>query len=127
MRKVGVWFLAIAGFVGLLVSVGTIEGHGGGVEWQAGDGKPMVVVKAGDKPMVVVKAGDKPMVVVKPVVYRMGFPDAWVVWEYRPRVPDGCVGEWEITSNGHAAGVYFLRWSFGILVAKSPCAIQLHA
>jgi hypothetical protein len=42
------------------------------------------------------------------MIRRMGYPDTWLEWESRP--------------NAHIVGVYFLSWSFGILVA-SVCAL----
>ena len=43
-----------------------------------------------------------------PTVIRMGFPDTWVEFESRP--------------DRHITDVYFIRWSFGILLF-SVCAL----
>jgi hypothetical protein len=96
MRKASVWFLAIAGLAGLVTALWPAA-HGGGVSRLRPEGPTLV----------------------EPMVYRMGHPDAWLEWSGRPNgVPD----EWESRPNGEKAGVYFLRWSFGILVA-SVCAL----
>jgi hypothetical protein len=63
MRKVAVWFLTIAGLIGLLTAL-SFEGHGGGVEIQ-GQGAAAEPIR-------------------QPMVWRVGFPDKWLEFESQP-------------------------------------------
>ncbi len=94
MQKAGVWLLTIIGLVGLLVAL-SFEGHGAGASTPQPGGP----------------------VHVAPVVWPVGLPDTWLEWE-RPGYLLGQEGRPHV----HFAGVYVLRWSFGILVA-SACAL----
>jgi hypothetical protein len=85
MRKASVGFLTIAGVVGLVTAL-SFQAHGGGVSRPGAEGPALV----------------------EPMSYRVGVPDAWLVWESGP--------------DGRTRGVYLLRWSFAILVA-SVCAL----
>jgi hypothetical protein len=61
MRKAGVWFLTVAGLVGLLTAF-SFQGHGGGVSRLQPVGPTHV----------------------EPMVWRVGLPDTWLEWESRP-------------------------------------------
>jgi len=62
MRMARVWFLAIAGLVGLLTAF-SFEGHGGGVSRPQPAGPTHV----------------------EPMVWRLGLPDTWLEWDSRPQ------------------------------------------
>jgi hypothetical protein len=84
MRKASIWFLVIAGLGGMLTAF-SVEGHGGG-----GVSRPDGSIER------------------EPMVWQLGLPDRWVVWESSP--------------NAHIVNVSLVSWSFAILVA-SVCAL----